>query len=137
MACVGWSVVQLDHEELEPMREYFWPIEAGIEVQRTINRADMKALCVALTRLCAPTAIHTDRMCIVSGLHRGEKKCIGPKSKGADLWIKLWEAIEKVRDNDMRFDVKAYRTSKRQQKKTSSRSLSWRGPQNLQEKQQG
>ena len=66
------------------MREYFGPIEAGIEVQRTINRADMTALCVALTGLCAPTAI-----CILSGLHRGEKKCIGPKSKEADLWIKI------------------------------------------------
>ena len=72
MACVRWSVVQLDHEELEPMREYFGPIEAGIEVQRTINRADMTALCVVL-----------------SGLHRGEKKCNGPKSKEADLWIKI------------------------------------------------
>ena len=64
MACVRWSVVKLDHEELEPMREHFGHIEAGIEVQRTINRADMTALCVVL-----------------SGLHRGEKKCIGPQSR--------------------------------------------------------
>ena len=90
MACVRWSVVQLDHDgDLGPMREYFGPIEAGIQVQRTINRADMTALCVALTRLCAPAAIHTDHMCILSGVHRGEKKCIGPKSKEADLRIKI------------------------------------------------
>ena len=52
MASVRWSVVQLDHDgELGPMRECFGPIEAGIEVQRTINRADMTALCVVLSGL--------------------------------------------------------------------------------------
>ena len=37
---------------------------------------------------------------------------MGPKSKEADLWIKVWATIEKVRDNDIRFGVKAYRIRK-------------------------
>ena len=34
-----------------------------------------------------------------------EKKCIGPKSQQADLWINIWEETGKVGDEDSRFDV--------------------------------
>ena len=103
------------------MHGYFGPFEGGVEVQRRIKRADMRALWVALRGLCAPATIHTDSMGILNGLHREEKMCIAPRAEEADLWIGLWEGVEEVRDRDVRLDVmhvKADRTQKEKAKMT-------------------
>ena len=70
---------------------------------------------MALRRVCAPATIHTRNMGILSGLHRGDKKCIGPKAKEADPWIKNMGRHRKVQDEGIKFDVtheKAHRTLK-------------------------
>ena len=42
-AC-GWAVVQLDHdEEMEPLHGMYGSMEAALEVQRTIKRAELTA----------------------------------------------------------------------------------------------
>ena len=51
VAC-GWSVVQLDHdEELGPMHGMYGTLEAGLEVQRTIKRAELMALLCLLKKV--------------------------------------------------------------------------------------
>ena len=48
----GWSVVQLDHdEEMEPMRGMCGTLDAEVEVQRTIKRAELTAF-VCLQERC-------------------------------------------------------------------------------------
>ena len=57
-AC-GWSEVQLDDdEELGPMHGMYGTLEAALEVQRTIKRADF--LCL-LRRAIRPTMVHVDK----------------------------------------------------------------------------
>ena len=41
-AC-GWSVVQLDFEELGPLRGMYGLMDAELEVKRTINSAELSA----------------------------------------------------------------------------------------------
>ena len=49
-AC-GWSVVQLDHdEELGPMHGMYGTLEAGLEVQRTVKRAELTAFSCLLKK---------------------------------------------------------------------------------------
>ena len=63
------SLVQLDHDgELEPMHGNLGPIEAGIDVQRTIRRVDMTSFWMTLTGLCALATILTDNISFLSGL---------------------------------------------------------------------
>ena len=89
--------MQLDRVgEIEPKHVYVGPIQAGIEVQRTIKTAEMSAFWLALRGLGASATIHTDNLGILNGVHRGEKKCIGPKAQEADIWIKIWKEMEKV-----------------------------------------
>ena len=73
--------------EPEPMHGPFGPIEAGIEVQRTIKRAAMTTFWMALRGLSAQATTYTDNMGILSELRRGDKKCISPNAKEADVWI--------------------------------------------------
>ena len=75
-------------------------------------------------RKCQPSGwlwegatIHTDNLGILNGVHRGEKKCIGPKAKEADFWVKIWKEIEEVRDEDIWFDVKRVRAQRTQKGK--------------------
>ena len=80
-AC-GWSVVQLDYDEdLVPLHGMYGPMEAEIEVQRTIKRAE-------LTRF----------LCLV-------KKVIGPKAADADLWIKIWKELHFLAARDFTVEV--------------------------------
>ena len=68
----GWSVVQLDHdEELGPMHDMYGTLEAGLEVHRTVKRAEMTAF---------------SYMGIIDDCGKEQMKCIGPKAKDAGLW---------------------------------------------------
>ena len=59
------SVVQLDHDgEFEPMHGYFGAIEAGIEMQRTIHRAELTEFGMVLG-LCVPATVHMENVCIL------------------------------------------------------------------------
>ena len=88
-AC-GWSVAQLDHdEELGPMRGMCGTLEAGLEVQRTIKRAELTAFSCLLEIVICPTLVVVDNKGIIDGLWKGEMTCIGATAKGADLWHKL------------------------------------------------
>ena len=97
-AC-GWSVAQLDHdEELGPMHGMYGTLDAGLEVQRTIKRAELMAFLCLLRKAMGPTMYHVDNKGIIDGLWRGEMTCIGPKAKkNADLWISLWEELHTFR----------------------------------------
>ena len=66
-----------------PVHGMYGTLDAELEVQRTIKRAEVTAL------LCLLTAIigHGDNKGIINGLWRGEMKRIGPKARGADLWF--------------------------------------------------
>ena len=84
----GWSVVQLDHDgEAEPTHASVGVIEAGVDVQRAMKRADVTAFQMALRGFCPMATSHTDNICILSGLHRGEDDVYGPESQRNGLWI--------------------------------------------------
>ena len=59
-AC-GWSVVQLDYdEELGPLHGMYGSLEAEVEVQRTIKRAELTAFFCLLTKVIGPIKVHVD-----------------------------------------------------------------------------
>ena len=59
-AC-GWSVVQLDHdEEMGPMRGMHGTLDAELEVQRAIKRAELTAFLCVFGRIIGPAAFHVD-----------------------------------------------------------------------------
>ena len=76
-AC-GWSVVQLDHEEMEPMCGMCGTLDVELEVQRTIKRVELTAFLCFLMKANYPTLAHVDNKGIIDGLWRGEMKSIGP-----------------------------------------------------------
>ena len=79
-AC-GWSVVQLDcDEELGLLHGMYGSVDAELEVQRTVNRAELTAFLCLLNKVIGPIKVHVDNKGIIDGLWRGERKCIGPKS---------------------------------------------------------
>ena len=89
-AACGWAVVQLD----DPQEEELWHAMSGtiqddIEVQRTIKRAVLWALMMALRGPSGAAATHTDNMGILGCLWKGEEEGSDPKQKDADLWTKI------------------------------------------------
>ena len=59
-AC-GWAVVQLDYdEEIGPLYGMYGSMEAELEVQRTIKRADLTACVCLLKRVIGPIKVHVD-----------------------------------------------------------------------------
>ena len=67
-AC-GWSVVQLDHdEEMAPMRGMYGTLEAELEVQRTIKRAELTAFLCLFRKAIGPTMVHVDNEGIIEWL---------------------------------------------------------------------
>ena len=77
-AC-GWAVVQFDYdEEMERLHGMYGSMEAELEVQRTIKRAELTAFLCFLKRVIGPIKVHADNKGIIDGLRRGERKCIKP-----------------------------------------------------------
>ena len=59
--------------------------------------------------------MHVDNKGIIDGLWKGEKKCIGPKAKDADLWIMIWEELHRIHQEGTLVEVehdKAHRSKK-------------------------
>ena len=84
--------MQLDHdEERGPMHGMYGTLDAELEVQRTIKRAELTAFLCLPRKAVGPTMVHVDNKGIIQGLWRGETRCIGSRAKDADLWILIWE----------------------------------------------
>ena len=66
-------------------------MEAELEVQRTIKRAELTAFPCLLKKVIGPTKVCVDNKGIIDGLWRRDRKCSSPKAGDADLWIKIWE----------------------------------------------
>ena len=57
----GRPVVQLDHEEeMGPVRWMYGTLDAELEVQRTIKRAELIAFLCLLRKAIGPTMVHVD-----------------------------------------------------------------------------
>ena len=66
-AC-GWSVVQLDHDEdMVTMRGMYGTLDAELEVQGTIKRAELRAFLCLLRMVIGPTVVHVDSEGIIGG----------------------------------------------------------------------
>ena len=59
-------------------------MDAELEVQRTIKRAEVTAFLCLLKKVVGPIKVHVDNKGIINGLWRGERKCIDPKAGDAD-----------------------------------------------------
>ena len=59
-------------------------MDAELEVQRTIKRAEVTAFLCLLKKVVGPIKVHVDNEGIIDGLWRGERKCIDPKAGDAD-----------------------------------------------------
>ena len=89
-----------------------------LEVQRTIKRAELAAFMFFLRKAIGPALVHVDNEGIIDDLWRGEMKCIGPKTKDADLWILSWEKLHRVHQGGILVEVepvKAHRLWKENQ----------------------
>ena len=98
-AC-GWSVVQLDHtEEMVPMHGMYGTLDAELEVQRAIKRAELTAFLCLFRKAIGPTMVNVDNKGIIDGLWRGETRCIGPKSEGRrtpTCGFLIWRELHRV-----------------------------------------
>ena len=66
--------VQLDYgEQMEPLRVMYGSVEAKLEVQRTIKRAELKAFLCLLSRVIGK--VHVDNKGMIDEL-REEKVCV-------------------------------------------------------------
>ena len=95
-AC-GRAVVQLDYdEEMGPLHGMYGSMEAELEVERTIKRAELTDFSCLLKRVIGLIKVHVDNKGIIDGLRRGERECIKPRAGDADLWIKIWEELHSL-----------------------------------------
>ena len=61
-------MVQLDHdEEMGPMHGMYGTLEAGLEVQRSVKRAELTAFLCLLRKVIGPTMVHVDNKGIIGG----------------------------------------------------------------------
>ena len=63
------------------MHGMYRALDAELEVQRTIKRAQVTAFQCLLKNAIGPTTVHVDNKGIIDGLQRGEMRCIGPRAK--------------------------------------------------------
>ena len=104
-AC-GWSAIYLDHdEEMGPMHGMYGTLDAGLEEERTMKKAELTAFLCLLRKAIGPTMVHVDDRGINDGLRRGEMRCIGPRPKDADLWILIWEELHRVHQEGILVEV--------------------------------
>ena len=67
-------MVQLEYdEEMRPLHGMYGSVEAELEVQRIIKRAELTAFLYLLKRVIGPTKVHVDNKGIIGGLRRGER----------------------------------------------------------------
>ena len=112
------------------MHRVYGTLDAELEVQRTIKRAELTSFLCLLRKAIGPTVVHVDNKVIIDGLWRGEMKCIGAKAKDADLWILIWKEVHRVHQEGILVEVehvKAHRSKKENSKCRSSKSSSQKG----------
>ena len=64
-------MVLLDQdEEMGPMRGMYGTLDADLEVQRTIKRAELTAFLCLSRKVIGPTTVHVDNKGIIDGLWR-------------------------------------------------------------------
>ena len=81
----GWAVVRLDYDkEMGPPHGMYGSMEAEIEVQRTIKRAELTAFLCFLRKVSGPIKVHVDNKGTIGGLRKGEKLCVEPRAADAD-----------------------------------------------------
>ena len=93
--------------------EVYGTLDAELEVQRTITRAELTAFLCILEGIVGLTTAHVDSQGINDGLWRGEMKSAGPKAKDADLWVLIWEEVRRVHRDGILLEVehvKAHRS---------------------------
>ena len=84
-AC-GWSVVQLDHDEkMRPMHGMYGTLDAKLEMQRTVKRAELTAFLCLSGEVIGPTMVHCDNTGIVGWAVEGRNEVHWPKSEGRRL----------------------------------------------------
>ena len=72
-AC-GRAVVQQDYdEEMEPLYGMYGSMEAELEIQRTIKRAELMAFVCFFKRVMGPIKVHVGNKGVIDGLRKGEK----------------------------------------------------------------
>ena len=114
-------------EELGPLHGMYVSMEADLEVQRTIKRAELTGFLCLLKKVIGPIKVHVDNKGIIDRLRRGGRQCINPKAGNADLWIKIWEELHLLTSKEVLVEhVKAHRTQKGQERCRNLRSLSLR-----------
>ena len=79
----GWAVVQLDYDgEMGPFYGMYGSMEAELEIQRTIKRAELTAFVCLLNRVIGTIKVLVDNKGIIDGLRKGVRECIGPRAGG-------------------------------------------------------
>ena len=101
------------------MHGMYGTLDAELEVQRTIKRAELIAFLCLVREAVDPMVVHVDNKGIIDGLWREKRnalvqkrrmqdhriliweevhdmKCIGPRAKVAALWILTWEELHSV-----------------------------------------
>ena len=68
-----------------PMHGMYGTLDAELEVQRTIKRAELTAFLCLLRKAISLIVVHVDNKGIIDGLWRGEMRCSGPRAKDADF----------------------------------------------------
>ena len=90
----------------------------SLEVQRTIKRVEFTAFSRFFRKVIGPSKVHVDTKVLFMGCG-GEKRCIGPRAKDADLWILTWEELHRIHQEGILVEVehvKAHRSTKGMQK---------------------
>ena len=116
-AC-GWSVVQLDYDEdLGAVALVYGSMQAELEVQRTVKRAELTGFLCLLKKVLGPINVHVDNRRKIDGLCRGEGKCIDPKAGDADLWIKIWEELHLLMSRELLVEAEHVKTHRKKKDK--------------------
>ena len=68
-------MVQLDHdEEMVPMHGMYGTLDAELDLQLTIKRAELTAFLCLTRKAIGPTMVHVDNKGIIDGLWRREMR---------------------------------------------------------------
>ena len=125
--------MQLDRNgELGPVHGIHGTLGAELEVQRTIKRLELPTFSCVFKKAVGPAMVHVDNEGIIDGFW----KCIGPKTKDADLWIPIWEELNNFRAKEILSEVehvKAHRTSKKKAAHAALRKFVSEGSENADE----
>ena len=87
------------------MHGIYGTLDTELEVQRPIKRAELTTFLCLFRTAIGPTMVYVDNKGIIDGLWRGEMRCIAPRAKDPDLWILIWEGLDRVDMEGIRVEV--------------------------------